>query len=108
MGNPTKSTPVNDVIKEVKKFEVWGEGCPPNSKRPIREHKFRKSQELLRAQPAFDCKHRYPMVNVWSHNLIGRLDGVAHFLVNDPCAHPNFDFALKTKVCWSKNVMEER
>ena len=108
MGNPSKSSPVNDIIKEVKKFEVRGEGCAPNSKRPTREHEFRKAQELLRAQPGFDCKHRYPMINVWSHNLIGRLDDAAHFLVDDPRAHPNFDFASKTKVRWSKNVMEER
>ena len=107
-GNPTRSTPVNDIINEVKKFEVRGEGCPPNAKRPLRENEFRKSQELLKAQPNWECKYRYPMVGIWQHNLIGRLDDAANFQVKDPRGHGNFDFAIKTKVRWSKNVMEER
>ena len=46
-GNPTKSSLVNDMIKEVKKFEVRGEGSPSNAKRPLREAEFRKTLELF-------------------------------------------------------------
>ena len=31
-GNPTRSAIVNDLLKEVKKFEVRGEGAKPNAK----------------------------------------------------------------------------
>ena len=107
-GNPTRSGPVNDIIKEVKKFEVRGEGCPSHAKRAVRPNEFRKSLRLLRGQPGFDCKYKYPMVCLWQHALIGRLDDAAHFEVNDPAGHPTIDGALKTKARWSKSVMEER
>ena len=107
-GNPTKSAPVNDIIKEVRKFEVRGEGCPSSAKRPLRENEFIKSLQLLRAQPGFDCKYKCPTLQLWQHTLIGRLDDCAHFEVNDPRGHSQFEFALKTRVRWSKNVMEER
>jgi len=42
------------------------------------------------------------------HHLIGRLDDAANFEINDPTSHPGFNFALQTKVRWSKNGMEER
>mgnify|MGYP000355231538 CR=1 FL=1 len=107
-GNPTHSAPVNDIIKEVKKFEVRGEGSPSKAKRAVRPNKFSHAIRLLRSLPSFDCKYKHPMVCLWQHYLIGRLDDAAHFEVKDPAGHPNFDFALRTNVRWSKNVMEER
>ena len=107
-GNPTRSAPVNDIIKEVKKFEVRGEGSPSKAKRAVRPNEFKKAIQLFRAQPSFECKHKCPMVCLWQHQLIDRLDDAAHFEVKDPQGHPNFDFALRTNDRWSKNVMEER
>jgi len=107
-GNPTKSAEVNDIIKEVRKFEVHSEGCPSSAKHPLRGNKFVKSLQLLRAQPGFDCKHKYPSLQLWQHTLIDRLDDCAHFEIDDPRGHAQFEFALKTKVRWSKNIMEER
>jgi hypothetical protein len=40
--------------------------------------------------------------------LIGRVDDVANFKIADPHGHGDYYFALKTRVRWSKNVMEER
>ena len=108
VGNPTRSAEVNDVINEIKKFEARGEGCGSSAKRPIREAEFRKQLELLRAQPTFDCKCKHPALLTWQCHLIGRLDDCANFEMSDPRGHPEFDFACKTKVKWSKNVMEER
>jgi len=108
-GNPTRSAMVNDIIKQVKKFEVRAEGAPSKAKRPVRPNEFRKAISLLRSHDeSFDLKYRYPMVCLWQHHLIGRLDDAANFEVNDPSSHPDFDFALQTQVRWSKNVMEER
>ena len=108
VGNPTRSAEVNDIINEIKKFEVRGEGCKSSAKRPIRENEFRKQLELLRAQPTFESKLKYPFLLTWQWHLIGRLDDCANFELDDPRGHKEFDFALKTKVKWSKNVMEER
>jgi len=107
-GNSTKSAPVNGIIKKVRKFEVRGEGCPSSAKRPLRENKFIKSLQLLRAHPGFDCKCKHPTLQLWQHTLIGRLDDCAHFEVDDPRGHAQFEFGSKTKVCWSKNVVEDR
>jgi len=107
-GNPTRSTPVNDVIKEVKKFEARGEGSPSKAKRAVRPNEFSHAIRLLRSLPSFDCKHKHPMACLWQHSLKCRLDDAAHFEVTDPAGHPNFDFALRTNVRWPKNVMEER
>ncbi len=45
---------------------------------------------------------------LWQCHLIGRIDAVVHFKTDDPKSHDCFDFAIQTKVRWSKNVMEER
>lgn len=39
-GDPTKSASVNDMTKEVKKFEVHGEGAASSAKRPIEQSEF--------------------------------------------------------------------
>lgn len=47
-------------------------------------------------------------MSLWQYHLIGRVDDAAHFEVTDPIGHNVFgDFALKTKVQWSKNVLDE-
>ena len=104
-GNPTRSDVVNEMIKQVKKFEVRGEGAPSNAKRPLKQIEFRKSIMLFRAENN-DWNHRwrYPMMARWQYHLIGRLDDVSNFKVSDPCGHGDFDFCLKTKVRWSKNI----
>ena len=79
VGNPTRSSEVNDIINEIKKFEVRGEGCKSSAKRPIREVEFRKQLELLRAQPSFECKYKYPALLTWQYHLIGRLDDCVNF-----------------------------
>jgi hypothetical protein len=48
------------------------------------------------------------MMALWQYHLIGRIDDVCNFKTDDPRGHGDYDFCLKTKVRWSKNVMEER
>jgi len=107
-GNPTCSAPVNDIIKEVKKFEVCSKGRPSKAKRAVRPNEFHKAINLLQSHSSFDLKYRYPMVCLWQHQVIGRLGNAANFEINNSTSHPGFNFALQTKVCWSKNVIEER
>jgi hypothetical protein len=97
-GNPTRSEPVNAMIKEVKKFEVRGQGAPSNAKRPLKLTKFWKNQELLRKEDDWNHKMKYPMMCLWQWHLIGRVDDVANFKMADPRGHGDYDFALKTRV----------
>jgi Transcriptional activator of glycolytic enzymes len=108
-GNPTKSVVVNDMIKQVKKFEVRGEGAESNAKRPLKQAEFRKTIQLFKSEDNdWNHKWRYPMMALWQYHLIGQIDDVVHFKMEDPRGHGDYDFCLKTKVRWSKNVMEER
>ena len=45
---------------------------------------------------------------LWQYSLIGRNDDICHFEATDPKGHPIYNFALMTKVRWSKNIAEER
>lgn len=108
-GNPTKLVIVNEMIKQVKKFEVRGEGVESNAKRPLKQSEFRKTIELFKMETN-DWNHRwrYPMMALWQYHLIGWIDDVVHFKMEDPRGHGDYNFCLKTQVRWSKNVMEER
>jgi hypothetical protein len=41
-------------------------------------------------------------------HLIARIDNTAHLKACDLKVHPQFDFALSVKFCWTKNCFEER
>jgi hypothetical protein len=107
-GNPTKHTSVATVINDVKKSECRRQGRASKAKRPLREIEFRKTNELLRKEDDWVHKYKYPAMTLWQYHLIGRVDDTAHFQVGDPRGHDMYDFALKTRVRWSKNVRDER
>jgi Transcriptional activator of glycolytic enzymes len=109
-GNPTRAQCVNEIIALVYKYEVRQEGSDSQCKRPLRQDEFYMTLELFKASSKKDFAHRrlYPMISLWQYHLIGRVDDCCNFKLRDPRGHPNFDFAIKTKVRWSKNVHEER
>jgi hypothetical protein len=107
-GNPTKSVSMNSLIRLVKKFEVRGEGKDRQGKHPLRQDEFLKTLELLKHKPDINHRYRYPTMCLWKYHLIARSEDVCNFKTTDPRGHPHFDFAIKTKVRWSKNVNEER
>ena len=74
----------------------------------MRELEFRKTNQLLREENDWIHRYKYPAMTLWQYHLIGRVDDTAHFEVGDPRGHDVYDFALNTRVRWSKNVMDER
>ena len=62
----------------------------------------------LRSQTSPFAKYTAAGYFAFQFHMIGRLDDVAHFSHTDLTPHAKFDFALKSKMCWSKNVLEER
>ena len=107
-GNPTMSREVNQLIAEVKRFEVRGEGSRSQVKRGFTKVEFRKMLEMLRRENDPRCRFMYHAMTVLQYNLIGRIDDICNFKMTDPRGHRQFDFALLTKVSWSKNVRDER
>ena len=50
---------------------------------------------------------KYPAMVLWQYHLIGRINDVVHFGMGSPMGHHIYEFAIRTKVQWSKNVKEE-
>ena len=107
-GNPTKSVKVNDLIKLVKKKEVRRQGTISSARRPMVVTEFVQVVKHLRAESSTFAKYTAASYFIFQFHLIARLDDVANFSHSDITPHIEYDFALKSKMCWSKNVLEER
>lgn len=108
-GNPTKSQGVNDMIKRVKRFETRRQGAPSKARRPLRDAEFRSLLDELRRHDDYVVKYGIPALLCFQFHLIGRLDDCAKWMKSNLQAHNEHgDKAAKAKLCWSKNVHEER
>ena len=111
VGNPTKSQAVNDMIRRVKKFETRHQGAAPKARRPLTEPEFRNMLNQLRTVENGDIITKYgvPALLVFQFHLIGRVDDCCKFLRQNLQNHDSYaDRAAKARLCWSKNVQEER
>ena len=113
-GNPTRSTVVNQCIKDVQKFEVRAEGVATNARRPLEYKEFLLILRLfkLRMIDASDSEvnkavFMSSLLSMQWH-MIGRVDDMLQLQISDFYANTNFDFSLSSKIKWSKNIMEER
>ena len=110
MGNPTRSSELNDLIKTVKKKEVRKQGKPLQARRPMVQSEFRQLIQKVRF-PGSGFTHKYSLAAyyIFQFHMVARVDdNVMHFKCEDLTPHLDFDFALKSKMCWSKNVLDER
>lgn len=108
VGNPTRSVAVNELIKAVKKAEVRKQGKPSQARRELEEGEFVQTDEILNRSN--DPKKRFmaPAAGKFQFHMVARVDDVAHFEEEDLKPNPEFDFALLSRMGWSKNVLEER
>ena len=107
-GNPTKSIEVNQLVKKVQKMEVRKQGKVSQAKRPLTIDGFKFTLKQLRKTD--DCIKKFALTAfcAFQFHLIARIDGTCQFHLNELRAHRQFEFALVSRMCWSKNVMEER
>ena len=109
VGNPTKSAQINDLIKKVKKYEVRKQGVPSQARRPFSSSEYAKIKEILQTQGKDSIwKFGVPAQMNYQFHLIARADDTMNVLLENVQVHPRFNFCLKTKLNWSKNVREER
>ena len=96
----------------LKKLEVRGLGADAKAKRALTIQEFYKQLEMLRAvgleKEDYNLTIKYPAIALWQFHLIARIDDVVYFGMANPMGHPSFDFAMKTKVMWSKHVCKGR
>jgi hypothetical protein len=107
-GNPTCSVLVNNLVKSIKKMEVRRQGAPSQARRALLAAEYELIIRILRNST--DPTHKYlcPAFHMFQFNLIARVDDTAHLKKENIRTHPEFNFSLLTRMCWSKNVHEER
>ena len=103
-GNPTRSKDLNDFIKDVRKKEVRKQGKPSQARRALTESEFRQVVKAVRSKHMYSLAAYY----LFQFHMIARVDDVMHFKCEDLTPHVEYDFAIKSKMCWSKNVLDER
>ncbi len=108
VGNPTRSVEVNELIKTVKKQEVRKQGKLSTARRAITHPKFLRMLDYLKEDEDAMRKYGLPSLFVFQYNLIARIDDTCQFLVSNLTASSDFDFVLRSRLNWSKNVHEER
>ena len=107
-GNPTRSPEINDLIKQVKRHEVRGEGVSSQVRRALTLPEFRSLVGMVPNSETFNLQVRIPCILKFQVHLIARVDDAAHVLMNKIWAHGMFDYALQVRLRWTKNCLEER
>ncbi len=108
VGNPTRSTGVNKIIKAMKKIEAARLGRPSKARRAFRPEEFEQVIKILSEQG--------DEIGIWmaaylafQFSMIARIDDTAKFRAPDKQPFEDFPFyGVAAKLCWSKNVLEER
>ena len=107
-GNPTRAILVNNFVKSIKKMEVRRQGAPSQARRALTAGEFESIIRILRASSDPVRKYLCPAFHMYQFNLIARVDDTAHLKKENIRVHPEYPFSLLTRMCWSKNVNEER
>ena len=113
VGNPTRCLAINDLIKSMKKSEVKNLGVKTKARWAMTDIEFKKIKELcynLEARQNSSVVTKYGVgaqMNFQFH-LMARLDDTCNIPRENIEVHPNFPFALKTRLNWAKNCNEER
>lgn len=109
VGNPTKSTAVNSLLRTIRRYEVRGEGTPSRAKRAVTKAEFEQAMNQLNSFDDIYRKYMIPAACKFQFAMIGRVDDVCHFKEVDLNVNPLLpSSSLVARIRWSKNVMEER
>jgi hypothetical protein len=106
-GNPTRSKEVSDLIKAVEKAEVRSQGKDSEAVRPMEMIEYRTVQSVLAERQEFAEKYLAATFMKLQFSLIARVDDISNLRLVDIMENSEFPFALKCKICWSKNIWNE-
>ena len=118
VGNPTRCTEINHLIKKVKKKEVRKQGVPSRARRPMTHEEFLQTHETLREHGRNREAEPESLDPIWNlgcvaclnfqFHLISRIDDSMNFKINNIQKSAPFPHFLQARLNWSKNVSEER
>ena len=107
-GNPTRSVSVNELIKKVKKAEVRKLGKASCARRPLDVDEFKWIVKLLREESNAMKRYGFAAIMCVQFHFAPRIDDTCQIMVDEIRLHSSCDSALRTRLCWCKNVMDER
>ena len=84
------------------------QGKPSNARRPMKLQECVEVITRLRRKGELTLRYTIAAYFVFQFHMIAHLDDVMHFKVEDLTPNPDYPGTLKSKMCWSKNVLEER
>jgi hypothetical protein len=96
------------IDQESEKKEVRKQGAPTKTKRGMTIDEFKSMQHVLMEKDDIIRRYGIPSFVKFQFHLIARIDDTTQFLMENLAANPDFDFTLRSKLRWSKNVNEER
>ncbi len=99
---------VNKLIRQIKKQECCKQGRESQARCDIAPVEYEQVIELMEADINQPNRYLYLAFFQFQVHLIACIDDVSKVFVADWCPYPEFNFALVTKLCWSKNFMDER
>jgi hypothetical protein len=109
VGNPTKSIDVNNLIKLVKKKEVRKQGKPSQARHAFEEREYEHIIKTLEANEDVEIRLFSSAIMRFQLSMIARIDDSAKLRVDNLKTNPqHIEFSILSKLCWSKNVQEER
>ena len=76
-GNPTRHKSINQLIGDIVKFEIRGEGSEAKDVRDMTLPEFTKELELLREENDPICRFRNTLMGIYSLHFITRCDDIA-------------------------------
>ena len=116
VGNPTRCTQINDLIKRVKKMEVRKQGVPSRARRALTHEEYRATHVTLKNHGR--NRDTDTMNIIWNFGCVAaqnfqfhtmaRVDDSMNFKMENIRKCPGFPFYFQSRLNWSKNVREER
>ena len=109
VGNPTKSAAVNDLIKRVKKDEVRKQGKPSQARKAFTEQEYELAIGKMDTHEQEEIRLFLAAIYRLQMSMVGRIDDTSKALVENLTPNnQHSEFSLLFRLCWSKNVHEER
>ena len=108
MGNPTRSSLVNNLLAFVIKQQTHHKGKESNVVRALTITEFAQIVNIIRGMKENIRRYSIAAYFIFQYNIIGRIDDVAHMYLSNVKINVDYPYTLLVRVVWSKNINDER
>ena len=99
-GNPTRSIPVNELIKRVKKKEVRKQGRRSSARRPFEPAEFEQTLDMCNDLDGIEKNYMIPAsCKFQCTTVVAGLDDTCRLEEEDLKPNPQFPFTLLCRMC---------